>query len=89
MGYEVNALRGCIEIGNNVAIGSKVIILPNVKIGSNVIIGAGAVIAKDIPDNSVVVGASKIIGNFDALLEKRKQVKVYKSIDEIWKEFSK
>lgn len=45
-----------IEIGNNVYIGVRSIILPGVTIGNNCIIAAGAVVSKDIPDNSVVGG---------------------------------
>ena len=47
---------GRIVIGNNVFIGLKSIILPNVQIGNNVVIGAGSVVTKNIPDNSVAVG---------------------------------
>ena len=43
---------GCIEIMDNVFIGSGTQILNNVRIGSNVIIGAGSVVTKDIPDNT-------------------------------------
>lgn len=39
---------GCIEIGNNVFIGSGTFITYNVKIGSNVIIGACSLVNKDI-----------------------------------------
>ena len=45
-----------IEIGNNVYIGTKAIILPGVKIGDNAIIGAGAVVSRDIPSGVVAVG---------------------------------
>lgn len=46
-----------LTIGNNVWIGSRVIILGNVKrIGNGVIIGAGAVVTKSIPDNAIVAG---------------------------------
>ena len=45
-------------VGNNVYIGSGVIILPGTKIGDNVIIGANTVITKDIPSNSIVTGVS-------------------------------
>ena len=45
-----------IKIGNNVWIGTGVIILPNVTVGENSIIGAGAVVTKDVPANVVVVG---------------------------------
>lgn len=65
---------GCIEIGNNVFVGSNVIILYNVKIGNNVIIGAGSLINRDVPDNSIVGGLpAKVIGNFDAFVCKRIQ----------------
>lgn len=45
-----------IEVGNNVYIGIRTIILPGVKIGNNVVIGAGSVVTKDILDDSVVAG---------------------------------
>ena len=57
---------GCIEIGDNVFIGSNTTILGNVRIGSNVIVGACSLINKDVPDNSVVDGVpAKVIGSFD------------------------
>lgn len=56
---------GCIEIMDNVFIGSDSIILYDVKIGSNVIIAAGSVVTKDVPKDSIVGGnPAKIIGNF-------------------------
>lgn len=63
---------GCIEIGDNVFIGSGTNILYNVRIGSNVIIGACSLVTKDIPDNCVAAGvpARKICG-FQEYLEKR------------------
>ncbi len=62
---------GPIEIGNNVFIGARSIILYNVKIGNNCIIGAGSIVTKDIPDNSVAVGVpAKVIGTFDSTLKK-------------------
>lgn len=64
---------GCIEIGDNVFIGSGTNIMYDVKIGSNVIIGANSLINKDIPDNCVVAGVpAKVIKTFDEYLEKRK-----------------
>ena len=68
--------------------GSK--ILPDVRIGSNVIIAAGSVVSKDIPDNCVAGGVpARIIGNFDNLVEKRKNLKVsYRDgVDKIWQDF--
>ena len=64
---------GCIEIGNNVFVGSDVIILPNCKIGDNVIVGAGSLITKDVPDNSVVAGIpARVIETFETFANKRK-----------------
>lgn len=44
------------EIGDNVDIGSNVVIIGPIVIGNNVVIGAGSVVVHDVPDNSVVVG---------------------------------
>lgn len=63
---EVQERIGCIEIGNNVFIGSGTHILYDTKIGSNVIIGTCSVVTKDIPDNSIVAGVpARVIGTFD------------------------
>lgn len=45
-----------VEIGDDVWIGGRVIILPGVKIGNGCIIGAGAIVTKDIPPYSVAAG---------------------------------
>ena len=69
---------GCIEIGDNVFIGTKTTILYDVKIGSNVIVAAGALVNKDVPDNSVVGGIpAKVIGSFDDFLQKRLNEETY------------
>jgi acetyltransferase-like isoleucine patch superfamily enzyme len=47
---------GSVVIDENVWIGDKVTILPNVHIGKNAVIGANAVVTKDIPANCVVAG---------------------------------
>ncbi|UKK59597.1 acyltransferase [Prevotella communis] len=66
--------RGCIEIDNNVMIGAKTIVLPDVKIGRNVIIGAGSVVVKDIPDNCVAAGVPcRVVGDFNLLVDKYKK----------------
>lgn len=48
--------KGPINIGRNVWIGDKVIILGNVKIGDGAILGAGSVITKDVEAYSIVAG---------------------------------
>ena len=80
-------VEGCISVGDNVMIGSRTIILPNVRIGSNVIIGAGSIVSRDIPDDSVAVGIPcKVIGSFDVLVEKYYNKKQMSPV-ELWQEF--
>lgn len=43
-------------IGDNVNLGSNVVIIGNITIGNNVNVGAGTVITKDVPSNCTVVG---------------------------------
>lgn len=51
-----NETVGCIEIMDNVFVGTNVTILNNVRIGPDAIVAAGAVVTKDVPPNSVVGG---------------------------------
>ena len=54
--------NGPVCIGDNVWIGDKVTILPNVTIGKGCIIAANAVVTKDIPEYSVAAGVpAKVI----------------------------
>lgn len=91
--YKTNRFQrafGCIEVGDNVMIGSGTRILYNVRIGSNVIIGAGSIITKDIPDNSVAAGVPcRVIGKFEDLVERRKSVVAHDKAEEYWDEFYK
>lgn len=48
--------KGEVVIGDNVWIGDKVTILPNVHIGEGTIIGANSVVTKDLPSNVVAAG---------------------------------
>ena len=64
---------GCIEVMNNVFIGSGTRILYNTRIGNNVIIGSDSLITKDVPDNSVYAGVpARYICSFDEYVEKHK-----------------
>ena len=45
-----------VVIGNDVWIGTRVIILPGVRIGEQAVIGAGAVVTKDVPPRAIVGG---------------------------------
>jgi virginiamycin A acetyltransferase len=47
---------GFIVIGNDVRVGARAIIMPNVTIGDGAIIGAGAVVTHDIPPYGVACG---------------------------------
>ena len=93
---------GCIDIGDNVFIGSNSQIMYDVKIGNNVVIAAGSCVTKDIPDNSVVGGVpAKVIGDFESLVKKRAEFKLEHEFnkskqeiskereDEIWEQFYK
>lgn len=78
---------GCIEVMDNVFIGSNATILQNVKIGPNAIIAAGSIVTKDVPENSIVAGVpAKVIGNFNDLVEKRKNIP-HLSNEELWEKF--
>ena len=50
-----------VVIGDDVWIGTRVIILPGVNIGHGSIIGAGAVVTKDVPDYAIVGGVPAAI----------------------------
>lgn len=56
--------KGPVKIGNNVWIGDKATILPNVTIGDGAVIAANAVVTKDIPAYCVAAGnPAKVIKN--------------------------
>lgn len=66
---------GRVVIGNNVFIGAKTIILPNVRIGDDVVIGAGSVVTKDIENNSLVVGSpARKISTLDEYIKKNEEI---------------
>lgn len=81
--------RSCIEIFDNVFVGGHSVIIGDVSIGPNAIVAAGSVVTKDVPEGKIVGGnPAKVIGNFDALHEKRKKEKCsvsnVKTTEEIW-----
>ncbi|MCI6997565.1 MAG: acyltransferase [Eubacterium sp.] len=66
---------GTIEIMDNVMIGINSTIMYNVKIGPNALVAAGSVVTKDVPEGTVVGGnPARIIGSFDELMDKRKNM---------------
>lgn len=66
---------GTPHIGDNCKIGAGAKILGGVKIGNNVTIGANTVVTKDVPDNSVVVGAQmRILENKEIFNEDKDNV---------------
>lgn len=73
---------GRVIIGNNVVFGRNVTILKNVTIGDNCIIGNSSVVTKDIPSNSVAVGApAKVVSTLDVYYKKRKEKCVNEALD--------
>lgn len=64
---------GCIEIMDNVFIGTNCTIVGDVRIGPNAIVAAGAVVTKDVLPNTVVGGVpAKVICSLEEFLQKRR-----------------
>lgn len=64
----VNVSGNC-TIGAFTFIGTNSVVLPNINIGKNVIIGAGSVVTKDIPDNTMALGApAKVIKQLEPFI---------------------
>jgi acetyltransferase-like isoleucine patch superfamily enzyme len=69
---------GRIRVGDNVFIGNRAIIMPNVTIGNNVIIGAGSIVTKSVPSGSVAAGIpARVIKSFDEYKAKALQNAIY------------
>jgi len=50
-------ISGAVEVGEAVLIGAGATVLQNLSIGDRAVVGAGAVVTRDVPADSVVVGA--------------------------------
>lgn len=71
-GREFLPSSGKVSIGNNVSFGQNVMILKGSTIGDNCFIGAGSIVTKDIPSNSIAVGAPcRVICNLESYYQKR------------------
>ena len=69
---QISKKYGCIEIMDNVFIGSNATILYDVKIGPNAIVAAGSMVVEDVPPGTIVGGVpAQVIGSFDELYRKR------------------
>ena len=63
---------GTIEIKDNCFIGIDTLIMPGVSIGPNAVVGSGSVVTRDIPPNSVAVGApARVIMTLDEYRERK------------------
>ena len=64
---------GCIELMDNVFVGTNTTIVNGVRIGPNAVVAAGSVVTKDVPENSVVGGVpARYICSFDEWFARRK-----------------
>lgn len=85
----------CIEVMDDVFIGSNSVILPGVRIGPRAVIAAGAVVSQDVPPDTIVGGVpAKKIGDFSQLEEQRLAtadrfagMSRAQIDDELWREF--
>jgi len=62
-------VMGPIRVGANTFIGSGAVILPGVRIGKNCVIGAMSLVTRNVPDDSLAVGApARVIESTDSFL---------------------
>lgn len=80
---------GKIKIGDNVFIGARSIVMPNVSIGDNCVIGANSVVTRSIPAGKVAVGSPAIVvmdieKYTDKLRDQMSHSPIYESDYTIW-----
>lgn len=64
--YAGTHLDRAVEIGEDVWIGMRVIVLPGARIGSGSVIGAGSIVSGEIPPNCLAVGCpARVIRHLD------------------------
>lgn len=71
-GVKLPVNEDCIEIMDDVFIGSDSVVLGGVRIGPRAVVAAGSIVTKDVPPDSIVGGVpAKVIGNFADLEKSR------------------
>ena len=80
--HEFISQSGRVKIGNNIYFGRNCTVFKGVTIGDNCIIGFGSVVTKDIPPNSIAVGApAKVVGTLEDYYKKRKGLYTEEAFD--------
>ena len=50
-----------IAIGDDVWLGTRVVVLPGVRIGTGAVVAAGSIVTRDVPDYAIVAGTPAVI----------------------------
>lgn len=80
--HEFLPSSGAVTIGNNVYFARNCTVLKGVTIGDNCIIGLGSVVTRNIPANSVAVGApARVICTLEEYYEKRKKESLEEALE--------
>lgn len=59
--YPMNGKMVGVTIEDNAVIGARAVIKAGITVGKNSVVGMGAIVTKDVPENSVVMGAPAFI----------------------------